>query len=136
MNANKDFFSGHSKIYAAFRPTYPEELYQFIFKHLKHKTKAWDCATGNGQVAQYLSKHFDNVYATDMSQQQLDHAFPAPNIHYSVCKAEKTLFEDQQFDLITVGQALHWLELDSFYKEVKRTGKPGSLLAVWGYIQT
>lgn len=129
----KDYFSNHSKIYATFRPTYPEALYHFIFQHLKNKGTAWDCATGNGQVAQYLSKHFAHVYATDISQQQLDNAFPEDNIHYSVSPAEKTPFDHQQFDLITVAQALHWFNRDQFYTEVKRIGKPGSLLAVWGY---
>ena len=70
----KDFFSSQSKVYAAFRPTYPKELYQFIFRHLTEKKVAWDCATGNGQVAQYLASYFNEVYATDISQQQLDHA--------------------------------------------------------------
>lgn len=129
----KDYFSSHAGIYAAFRPSYPKALYDFIFSHLSGKTTAWDCATGNGQVAQYLCQHFGKVYATDISQQQLDQAFRAPNIFYSVSPAEKTSFADHQFDLITVAQALHWFDPSSFYREVQRTGKPGSLLAVWGY---
>jgi hypothetical protein len=128
-----DQFSKQSKAYAAFRPTYPEELYQFIFKHLKNNSVAWDCATGNGQVARYLAKHFEKVYATDISQQQIDHAFQSENILYSVGKAEHTTFPDQIFDLITVGQALHWIDTFSFYNEVRRTAKPEALLAVWGY---
>jgi SAM-dependent methyltransferase len=129
----KDYFSAHSGVYAAFRPTYPEELYQFIFSHLEKKIKAWDCATGNGQAAQYLAMNFERVYATDISQQQLDHAVQLPNIEYSVSPAEKTSFADHEFDLITVGQALHWFDQEKFFNEVKRVGKPGSLLAVWGY---
>ena len=46
----KDYFSSQSKAYATFRPSYPDELYEFIFRHLKNRTTAWDCATGNGQV--------------------------------------------------------------------------------------
>lgn len=131
--ALKDYFSTQSKAYATFRPTYPEALFQFIFKHLASRNTAWDCATGNGQVAQYLSEHFKKVYATDISQQQLDNAFQADNISYSVSPAEHTSFADHQFDLITVGQALHWFDRNKFYTEVNRIGKPGSLLAVWGY---
>jgi SAM-dependent methyltransferase len=131
--STKDYFSDQSKIYAAFRPTYPEDLYHFIFRHLKNRYAAWDCATGNGQVAQYLAKHFEEVYATDISQQQIDNAFCAGNIIYTVSKAEQTAFPDAQFDLITVAQALHWINTDEFYNEVRRTAKPGALLAVWGY---
>jgi len=129
----KDYFSGHSKIYAAFRPSYPQELYEFIFKHVKHFENAWDCATGNGQVAQGLCNHFGRVEATDISQEQLDSAFKAPNIFYSKCSAEETPFEDGYFDLITVGQALHWFDQALFFEEVKRVGKHGCMFAVWGY---
>lgn len=129
----KDFFSRQSKTYAAFRPTYPAGLYKFILAHLPDRSCAWDCATGNGQVARILADHFDKVYATDISQGQLDNAFHADNIFYSVSAAEKTPFENNQFDLITVAQALHWFDFQEFYNEVKRTTKPGGLLAVWGY---
>jgi ubiquinone/menaquinone biosynthesis C-methylase UbiE len=129
----KDYFSSHSSIYAAFRPTYPDALYEFIFKYLSEKNKVWDCATGNGQVADYLAHHFTEVYATDLSQQQLNNAVQAANIFYSLSSAEKTAFRNREFDLITVGQALHWFNLKEFYAEVNRVGKPNSLLAVWGY---
>ncbi len=129
----KDYFSGHSKLYATFRPTYPDELYRFIFGHLKSFDAAWDCATGNGQVARVLSTQFDKVYATDISQQQLEYAVQANNIIYSIQPAEKTTFPDCTFDLITVAQAMHWFDADAFYNEVSRTIKPGGWLAVWGY---
>lgn len=131
--AAKDYFSGHARAYAAFRPVYPEELYAFIFNHLKNRSLAWDCATGNGQVAQYLCKHFKKVYATDISQQQLDNAWHAENIEYSLNKAEDTNFPDNHFDLITIAQALHWIDTASFYKEAVRTSTADALLAVWGY---
>ena len=129
----KDYFSSQSKDYATFRPTYPTELYQFIFQHVNEKKIAWDCATGNGQVAYYLSLHFEKVFATDISQKQLDHAVKEKNIFYSVSRGEKTSFPENEFDLITVAQALHWLDRDAFYAEAKRVGKPGALVAVWGY---
>ena len=47
--------------------------------------------------------------------------------------AEKTSFADDQFDLITVAQALHWLNLAEFYAEATRVGKNNSIIAVWGY---
>ncbi|MBT1705749.1 class I SAM-dependent methyltransferase [Chryseosolibacter indicus] len=129
----KDYFSGHAKIYATFRPDYPNALYDFIYKHLHEKSRAWDCATGNGQVAKHLASMFDEVYATDISNKQLENAVQASNITYSVSSAEHTTFPDNYFDLITVGQALHWFQRELFYKEVMRTAKPNGLLAVWGY---
>jgi hypothetical protein len=130
---HKDLFSGHAKIYSTFRPTYPPELYNFIYHHLAQADAAWDCGTGNGQVASYLAKHFNKVFATDISARQLEEAIILPNIHYSVASAEQTTFAANSFDLITVGQALHWMDLEKFYTEAKRVGKPDSLIAVWGY---
>ncbi len=130
---HKDLFSAHANIYAAFRPTYPKELYDFIFSELNARHKAWDCATGNGQVAGYLADSFQEVYATDISQQQLNNAIKKDNIFYSVSPGEKTSFADHQFDLITVAQALHWFDRDKFYEEARRVSKEGSLLAIWGY---
>jgi hypothetical protein len=129
----KDFFSGQSKSYATFRPVYPESIYQFIYQHLNGRSAAWDCATGNGQVARELAKHFQGVWATDISARQLEHAYKADNIFYSVSPAEKTDFHDHQFDLITVAQALHWFDVDEFHNEVNRVAKENALLAVWGY---
>jgi ubiquinone/menaquinone biosynthesis C-methylase UbiE len=130
---SKDLFSQHSKEYAAYRPAYPSEIYDFIFSHLKSFESAWDCATGNGQAANDLASRFKKVFATDLSEKQIQQAIPKGNIEYSMCKAEQTPFADNSFDLITVAQAIHWLNFDLFYNEVKRVSKPNSLFAVWGY---
>lgn len=129
----KDYFSQHASIYATFRPTYPKALYDFVFSNLTHFDRAWDCATGNGQVAGELCKYFKTVEATDISQQQLDNAVQAKNIRYTISPAEKTGFADKSFDLITVAQALHWFDTDRFFTEAKRIGKPGGKVALWGY---
>ncbi|MDX1719995.1 MAG: class I SAM-dependent methyltransferase [Salegentibacter mishustinae] len=129
----KDNFSSKSSSYAKYRPTYPQELYQFLKEKLHKTEKAWDCGTGNGQVAGALAKFFKEVQATDISQQQLDNAIRQPNIHYSVQAAEKTNFPDNSFDLITVAQAIHWFNFEAFYKEVARVLKPDGIIAVIGY---
>jgi SAM-dependent methyltransferase len=132
MNA-KDLFSGHSKIYSTFRPTYPESMYAIIFANVRNKDSAWDCATGNGQAAQRLAKDFKKVFATDISPQQIAEATAVENITYSVSSAESTNFPDNRFDLITVGQAIHWIDTQKFYSEVIRTSKPNGVIAIWGY---
>jgi ubiquinone/menaquinone biosynthesis C-methylase UbiE len=129
----KDNFSAQSEQYVKFRPTYPNELYQFLLSLVKTKDKAWDCGTGNGQVAQELSKHFKEVYATDISEKQIKNAIQRANIFYKVESAERTSFLDKSFDLITVAQAIHWFDFDAFYKEVTRVIKPNGILAVIGY---
>jgi ubiquinone/menaquinone biosynthesis C-methylase UbiE len=129
----KDNFSKQSAIYAKYRPTYPPALYDFILTQVANKETAWDCGTGNGQAAKELSKKFNKVFATDISQKQIDNAGHSDNIFYSVQPAEKTDFTDNSFDLVTVAQALHWFRFDEFYKEVKRVTKHGGLFAGWTY---
>lgn len=129
----KDNFSKQAGSYAKYRPSYPQQLYDFIVDQVTLKQAAWDCGTGNGQSAKELSRYFEKVFATDISGQQIAHAAPRSNIFYSVQPAEKTSFPDNAFDLITVAQAIHWFRFDDFYREIKRVAKPGAIFAVWGY---
>lgn len=129
----KDNFSTQAKQYAQFRPTYPQALYDFIYQEIKSTELAWDCATGNGQVAVELAKKFAQVYATDISEKQLANAPQLSNVTYQVERAEATHFENECFDLITVAQAIHWFDFDKFFGEVKRTLKPDGLFVAIGY---
>lgn len=129
----KDLFSSGSEAYAQFRPQYPQSLYDWLLSQVTTREKVWDCGTGSGQVACALAACFTKVYATDISQKQLENAVQKSNIFYSVNAAENSGFPANEFDLITVGQAIHWFDFDRFYAEVKRTLKPGGILAVIGY---
>lgn len=128
-----DNFSKQAEIYAKYRPSYPQEMYDFLLEHVPQKENAWDCATGSGQVAAALSPHFKQVFASDISPQQMQHAPQKSNIKYVEAPSENVPFENKTFDLITVAQAIHWFDFDRFYAEVRRTAKPGALLAVIGY---
>lgn len=129
----KDHFSERTKDYAAFRPTYPAALFEYLSGISQDKETAWDCATGNGQSAQELSKYFSQVLATDASTRQIEQATKRKNIIYSVSVAEQTSIETGSVDLVTVAQALHWFDLEKFFLEVKRVLKPNGVLAVWSY---
>jgi hypothetical protein len=129
----KDHFSKQAADYAKFRPRYPQELYDFILSHVKTKNIAWDVATGNGQVAIVLAEHFNKVIATDASENQINHATRHPKVTYKISTAENSGLPDRIADLITVAQALPWLDFEIFFKEVKRIGKEGCFFASWGY---
>ncbi|GAB4024889.1 class I SAM-dependent methyltransferase [Spirosoma gilvum] len=128
-----DRFSGHADLYAQYRIDYPADLYEFILTYVDERYVAWDCATGNGQVAGALADLFTQVEATDISEKQLAEAVQKSNIHYQLSTAEHTPFADHTFDLITVAQAIHWFDIDAFHQEVRRVAKPGAAIAEWGY---
>ena len=127
----RDHFSTQSAAYAQFRPHYPEALIQYLADLAPARERAWDCATGNGQVAVELARFFTEVVATDASARQLEHATPHERVRYRVLPAEQTDFAPASFDLVTVAQALHWFDLDRFYAEVRRTLRPEGVITVW-----
>ncbi|CAN5225997.1 class I SAM-dependent methyltransferase [soil metagenome] len=129
----KDHFSSLSGRYKLFRPTYPPKMYDYILSAVSQRNIAWDCGTGNGQVAVELVRKFQKVHATDISRQQLEQAPYHPNIVYSIQQAEAPVFPDQYFDLITVAQAIHWFNFEEFYEQIDRTIKSGGIFAIIGY---
>src|SRR4029450_7511658 len=96
----RETFSVGSDAYASGRPRYPTELFAWMASECEKHERAWDCATGNGQAAIGLAPHFDRREATDAGAEQIAHAFPIPNICYSVQPAEKTAFPAASFDLV------------------------------------
>lgn len=131
--AFKDHFSAHADDYARSRPIYPDALFGHLAALSPLRQCAWDCATGNGQAALGLARHFEHVVASDASAEQIAHGFPHDRVAYRVEPAESTALEDSSVDLVTVGQALHWFDLDRFYAEVRRVLRPRGVLAAWCY---
>lgn len=129
----KDHFSARAALYATHRPDYPEFLFSQLAAIPAKRSVACDCATGSGQAATGLARHFAHVVAMDASQSQLSHAMHASGISYLAAQAEHIPLPAGSVDLVTVAQALHWLDLSRFYGEVTRVLAPGGVLAAWGY---
>jgi ubiquinone/menaquinone biosynthesis C-methylase UbiE len=93
----------------------------------------WDCGTGSGQAAKDLARYFERVIATDASEAQLRNAHRVANVEYRVAPAESSGLDARSVDLTTAAQALHWFDLDGFYREVRRVAAPGGIIAAWSY---
>lgn len=126
-------FDSGSSLYASSRPSYPAELYAFLAGLCSETKCVWDCACGSGQAAINLVNFFDEVHATDVSSNQIKNAFEHRQISYAVCPSERPPFAGNTFDSVCVAQALHWLDFDAFWPEVKRVLKPRGVFAAWGY---
>jgi len=129
----KDHFSKQASDYARFRPDYPDSLITFLLSQTAQRDSAWDCGTGNGQLAAMLAPHFKTVFATDISKEQLAQAPSIENVRYKQEAAGTSEFADQQFNLITVAQAIHWFPFNSFYADVYRCLRNDGLFAAAGY---
>lgn len=137
----KDHFSGHAAQYAAARPQYPSELFEFINTQCSQRKLAWDCAAGNGQAGIGLSPFFETVLATDGSFSQLREYDSVWSEHRSsdteflriAMLSEQVALQSCSVDLVVVAQALHWFDRQRFFAELDRVLKPGGVLAVWCY---
>jgi len=131
-----DYFSKQAADYARHRPRYPAALFDHLAALAPCRDLAWDCATGNGQAAVALAERFERVVASDASADQLRHAEPHPRVAYHVARAEdvpSAVLAAESVDLVTVAQAMHWLDPEPFYAQARRVLKPGGVVAVWGY---
>ncbi len=128
-----DHFSAVAAQYAQSRPTYPEELFDWLAQQCAQRSLAWDVGAGNGQASVALAGRFDRVLATDLSEDQIARATPHPRVQYRAAPAHRSGLEAASADLVTVAQALHWFDLDAFYAEVRRVLKRGGLVAAWSY---
>lgn len=127
-----DHFSAHAAEYAAYRPHYPPALFHWLSEIAPGTQLAWDAGTGNGQVAHGLVTRFARVVATDASAEQVANAPPHARIAYKVTSYESGI-TDGAAQLVTVGQALHWFDLEAFTAEVRRVLQPGGVLAAFAY---
>ncbi len=128
-----DHFSGVSAAYAAFRPRYPDALFDWLAGVAPAREAAWDAGTGSGQAAVGLARYFARVWATDASAAQLGHATAHPRVTYRVAPAERSGLDDRAVDLVTVAQAVHWFDRPRFWAEARRVLRPGGVVAVWTY---
>jgi SAM-dependent methyltransferase len=128
-----DHFSRLASGYARSRPRYPAELFSYLAGLTSRHELAWDCAAGNGQATVPLAQWFRRVIGTDASGAMLGQAQSHPAVEYREAPAERSGLDSASVDLVTVAQALHWLDVEAFYREVRRVLVPGGVLAVWTY---
>jgi ubiquinone/menaquinone biosynthesis C-methylase UbiE len=128
-----DQFSQVADAYAQRRPRYPDQLFAYLAQVASRHQLAWDCAAGTGQASVPLARYFHRVVATDASPTMLARAPRRPQVEYRTATAEASGLEAETVDLVTVAQALHWLDREGFYAEADRVLRPGGVLAAWTY---
>lgn len=129
----KDHFSGQAADYERYRPGYPDELFDFLASIAPARDRALDVATGSGQAAVGLARHFAHVRATEPSAEQLARARRHPRVEYLRETAESIAAPDGHFDLVTAAQAAHWFDAPRFNAEAERVLRPGGVIALWTY---
>ena len=131
--AFKDHFSRQAADYAAFRPAYPDALYDWLAAQAPSTRLAWDAGCGSGQASVGLADHFEHVEASDPSADQIARATAHPRVRYHVAAETLPALADRSVDLLTVAQAWHWFDRAAYLAEARRVAAPGAVLAVWTY---
>jgi len=103
----KDHFSGQSDAYQKCGPAYPPELFAWIAGQAPGRRLAVDVATGNGQAALGLARHFESVVATEPSAAQLRESRADPRVEYRFEPAEAISLPSASADLVVAAQAAH-----------------------------
>lgn len=126
------YFTSQAESYKDFRPMYPTELFEWL-RSIAAGNTAWDVGCGSGQASVALSRVFNMVIATDTSQPQLDQAPAIANIDYRCESASQSTIAPSSIGLTLVAQALHWFDLESFYREVNRVSVTGAPVVAMTY---
>lgn len=137
MSTNKaparNWFDQGGRAYARFRPEYPPDLAAFLASVAPQRQVAVDVGCGNGQLTKLLAPYFGKVVGLDPSADQIANATAGERIEYQCAPAEQLPLADHSANLITAAQAAHWFDLPAFYREVRRIGTPGAILALISY---
>ncbi|MEI6530735.1 MAG: class I SAM-dependent methyltransferase [bacterium] len=122
--------------FAANRPPYAVRAFFDLCK-LIGLGACWtvaDIGSGTGNVARHLVGRVTRVFAVDpddaMRHQAERLLGKYPSFTSIAGTAEETTLLPQCVDLITVGQALHWFDLERSKREFDRILKPGGWLAL------
>lgn len=87
------------------------------------------CGTGLSTIA--LKEISQSVAATDISREMIAFAPKDKNIAYFVSDAENLPFDENKFDLITISQAVHWLDRKKFFSEARRIIKENGWMIIY-----
>jgi SAM-dependent methyltransferase len=117
-----------------YRPDYPPALYERILAKVpvRNRQCAIDLGAGTGIVTAHLVAHFRQVIAVEpdagMAMKIVERL---PEIIVLNATAEECVRPDESVDLITIANALHWMDRDRVFASARDWLRPGGILAVF-----
>jgi ubiquinone/menaquinone biosynthesis C-methylase UbiE len=135
---NETAYTRKAQDFAENRPPYTEKAF-FALCELIGLDAGWvvaDIGSGTGNVTRHLVGRVSRVFAVepdDAMRYQAERLLGTQPSFISIAgTAEETTLLQQSVDLITVGQALHWFDVERAKREFDRILKPSGWLAlIW-----
>jgi ubiquinone/menaquinone biosynthesis C-methylase UbiE len=134
----KKRFSSRVEKYIKYRPSYPQEIIEFLKKKgiLDSNSVIADIGSGTGILSQLFLKEGNIVYGIEPNI-DMRKAGEKLLVNYSNFvsiggSAEDTKLDENSIDIITAGQAFHWFNLEKARLEFIRILKPeGWVILIW-----
>ena len=134
----KKRFSSRVENYIKFRPNYPPEIIDFLTekKILSKQSIIADVGSGTGILSELFLKNGNKVFGvepnSEMRRAAEKYLEGYPNFVSISSSAENTSLLSNSIDLITVGQAFHWFDVDRTKREFKDILKSdGHIVIIW-----
>ena len=119
----------------AFRPPYPEALFEHLASVAPRRNCLLDLGCGPGKVARPMAASFDRVIAVDPSQEMLALARTlengrARNITWVECWGEDVELEPASVDLVVAANSIHWMDAGRLFPRLAGFVAPDHRVAV------
>ena len=138
MLKNTEVFGPLAGDYARYRPGYPAEVVEELVRvcGLNQNWIIADIGSGTGNSARPFLETGYQVIAVEPNREMRkagEHLLSAyPNFRSLDGAAESIPLDDQSIDMIVVGQAIHWFDIDKTRAEFKRILRPnGWTVVMW-----
>jgi ubiquinone/menaquinone biosynthesis C-methylase UbiE len=130
MSENTERFTGRVEDYERYRTRYPDALIAILEKRcgLERERLVADIGAGTGMLAELFLEYGNAVVAIEPNDdmraacERLATAWPGLTVKKAT--AEATELEDASVDLIAVGRAFHWFDLERTKVEFERILRP------------
>ena len=122
-------FGQAAESYDQARPTYPSDAVDLLLG--EHTRQVVDVGAGTGKLTAALRTPGREVVAVDPDEAMLARLRGAvPSVRTLVGTAESIPLPDRWADLVTFGQAWHWVDVPAASAEVGRVLRPGGRLGL------
>ena len=130
--ASNALFSDRADHYANHRPSYPPKVLAILRRLVPPPADAVDVAAGTGILSRALAAAGYRTVAVEpnAAMRAAIEAHSSPGLQVADGAGEETGLRDGSADLITVAQALHWLDPRAALAEFRRISRPGCLAAI------
>ena len=138
-----DVFNQKAQDYALYRPQYSGEAIESLID-VTGMDSAWnvaDIGSGTGNVSRHLVERVSRVFAVEPEEAMRNQAElllgKYPSFKSIAATAERSSLQENSIDLITVGQAFHWIDWKLALKEFYRILRQDRWIALlWNQYET